>query len=476
MKRKPHIIILGAGPAGLGAAFQLSQRQTAKVTVVEQENVVGGNAASFEISGLHVDYGSHRLHPACDPGILADIKDLLGEDLLNRPRHGRIRLRNRWIHFPLRPLDLLWKMPPGFAAGTAVDLLGKTLSKKSNPKKEGTFASALEEGLGKTICREFYFPYAQKIWGFPPQELSAAQARRRVSAGSIGKMVLKVLSAVPAFKGSGNGRFFYPRRGFGQISERLYQSSKNLGAKFILGAKIESISLAENRVKEISIESDGQVFSERPSYLWSTIPVPNLLNYFRPPPPSPVSRASDNLRYRGMILIYLSLEQAQFTEYDAHYFPEPNIPITRLSEPKNYANLRDPQDKTVLCAELPCSPAEPEWQLTDEKLGRLVLDCLKSVDLPIKVPIQGVTTQRLYQAYPVYQTGYEAYLERIDRWLSQIENLVTFGRQGLFIHDNTHHALHMAYSAANSLNSNGFFDRARWRAYRKTFETFVVED
>ena len=94
---KPHVIILGAGPAGLGAAYKLSRKGLARVTVVEQNEIVGGNAASFEISGIRVDCGSHRLHPTCDPKILADIKELLGEDLLDRPRHGRIRLSNQWI-------------------------------------------------------------------------------------------------------------------------------------------------------------------------------------------------------------------------------------------------------------------------------------------------------------------------------------------------------------------------------------------
>src|SRR5688572_32285972 len=102
----PHIVILGAGPAGLGAAFQLTRRKLARVTLLEQNTWVGGNAGSFELAGMRVDYGSHRLHPACDPEILADIRALLGDDLLDRPRHGRIRLSGKWIHFPLQPFDL----------------------------------------------------------------------------------------------------------------------------------------------------------------------------------------------------------------------------------------------------------------------------------------------------------------------------------------------------------------------------------
>src|SRR5262245_54705249 len=93
------IVVLGAGPAGLGAAYRLARRGFA-VTVLERAPTVGGNAGSFEIDGCRVDYGSHRLHPSCPHAVLADIRALLGADLLERPRHGRIRLRGRWVHFP----------------------------------------------------------------------------------------------------------------------------------------------------------------------------------------------------------------------------------------------------------------------------------------------------------------------------------------------------------------------------------------
>ncbi len=130
MESKPHIVILGAGAAGLGAAYQLSRRGVASVSVIEQSENVGGNAGSFELSGIHVDYGSHRLHPSCDPEILKDLHELLGDDLLDRPRHGRIRLRGRWIHFPLKPLDLVFHLPAGFVTGVVRDLGSKFLGRK----------------------------------------------------------------------------------------------------------------------------------------------------------------------------------------------------------------------------------------------------------------------------------------------------------------------------------------------------------
>ena len=120
------VIVLGAGPAGLAAANGLARRGLS-VHLVEAQAAVGGNAGSFELAGLRVDFGSHRLHPASHPAVFAELRELLGEDLLERPRHGRIRLLGRWIHFPLRPLDLALRVDPRFAAGVGLDLARRLL-------------------------------------------------------------------------------------------------------------------------------------------------------------------------------------------------------------------------------------------------------------------------------------------------------------------------------------------------------------
>lgn len=473
----PSLVILGAGPAGLGAAYQLARRNLARVTVLERNGWVGGNAASFELAGLHVDYGSHRLHSACDPEVLADIRALLGDDLLDRPRHGRIRLRGRWIHFPLKPLDLALKLPPAFALGTAADMARKILPRPAtgvNGRLE-TFATVLEQGLGRTICRDFYFPYARKLWGLEPAELSAIQARRRVSAGSLLKMARKVLSAVPGLKPAGAGRFFYPRRGFGQISAAYHRAAVEAGAEVLLNAPVQRVEQTRGGFT-VRYGQNGQTVPLEADYVWSTIPVTVLARALQPQPPAGLLQAAAGIDYRAMILIYLVLDQPQFTQYDAHYFPETDIRLSRLSEVKNYSAGAQPAGRTVLCAELPCSPADPEWGQSDEDLGRLMVDALGRAGLPVQAPVLQVVVRRLRQAYPIYRQGYEAHFDRLDDWLGQIEGLLTFGRQGLFAHDNTHHALYMAYAAANCLEADGRFNQARWQNYRQIFQTHVVED
>lgn len=177
-----------------------------------------------------------------------------------------------------------------------------------------------------------------------------------------------------------------------------------------------------------------------------------------------------------MILVYLVLGVDQYTEFDAHYFPEQSIPISRLSEPKNYSAAVEPRGATILCAELPSDPGDSYWEMDDKTLGAALRGWLEACGLPRTTAVRSAFTRRLPFAYPVYDRDYEARFNVMDDWIGGVEGLLTFGRQGLFAHDNTHHALAMAYGAADCLDHKGGFDAARWAAHREEFETHVVED
>lgn len=472
---EPHVIVLGGGPAGVGAARELVRRKKARVTLLEGRDHYGGNAGSFQAGGQWVDYGSHRLHPACDPQILADIRELLGADLFDRPRHGRIRLLGKWIHFPLKPMDLFLRLDKAFALGSMRDLGAKHLP--GAPTEGNSFASVLQANLGTTICEHFYFPYAVKIWGAAPEALSAIQARKRVSAGTFTKLARKVMNSVPGFKKPGSGRFFYPREGYGQISTALAAAAQKQGADLRLGWTMKSLEqpASPRSPWRVVAEHAGarQIFEA--DQVWSTLPVTLLARAIDPPPPPEVTSAASQVFYRSMILIYLELPVEQFSEYDAHYFPGADTRITRFSEPKNYSALAEPKGRTVLCAELPCSVKDPWWDMSDEELGHVVARDLSEAGIPLPCKPTNVFTRKLSHAYPIYLTGYEVPFGVLERWVDSQPRLLSYGRQGLFTHDNTHHALAMAYAAADCLEG-AEFNRAKWDEYRKVFATHVVED
>ena len=297
-----------------------------------------------------------------------------------------------------------------------------------------------------------------------------------MSANSAGKLIRKVVSMVPGqAQKNGKGRFWYPRRGFGQISDAYYRGALRFGADVLLNAEVQSLERTETGWT-VYYRKEGQSCGLSVDHVWSTIPVTLLMRYLKPAPPQDFLHSADKIDYRAMILIYLVLKTGQFSEYDAHYFPGADIPISRMSEPKNYSTVDDPAGRTILCAELPCSPDDPEWSFSDDELEKLLLKALATAGIPPQSRVLGVETRRLRFAYPIYTKGYESFFDQVDQWVSRLDRLTSFGRQGLFAHDNTHHALFMAYSAVKCLDDHARFDGNRWLNFRKIFATHVVED
>ena len=175
------------------------------------------------------------------------------------------------------------------------------------------------------------------------------------------------------------------------------------------------------------------------------------------------------------MLVYLVVDRPRWTEYDAHYFPAADNPVARLSEPKNYRDGPDPSDRTVLCAEVPADVGDATWNLTDDDLGSLVREALVRLGLPDPAPV-AVETRRLPRVYPRYRVGFAADLAGLEAWAAGQPRLLTFGRQGLFVPDNTHHALAMGDAAAAALGPDGAFDEGSWVAARDGFRSHVVED
>ena len=224
------------------------------------------------------------------------------------------------------------------------------------------------------------------------------------------------------------------------------------------------------------VELEGEQAPLEADQIFSTIPITRLTGLICPEAPDSVERASKALEFRALLLVYLAIEQDRFTEFDAHYFPESEFPFSRISEPKNYSGSSEPRGRTVLCAELPCDREGSVWARSDRELGERVREGLGRAGLPIRAPVTAVTVRRLPFAYPIYRAGYQQHFETIDRWLASCDGILTFGRQGLYAHDNTHHAIYMAQAAARCLREDGSIDTGAWREERAVFESHVVED
>jgi protoporphyrinogen oxidase len=379
-----------------------------EVMLLEREDHVGGMASSFDVAGVRVDHGSHRLHPSTDPRILAELQRLLGRDLQWRPRNGRIRLEDRWVRFPLSIPDAVRHLPPSFAAGLVRDAVVPRRA------REDTFAEVVRERLGPTMLDRFYAPFARKMWGREPEDLSGEQARRRIGSSSVTAVAAKALRRE-------RPGFWYPRHGFGQLTERLAEAAVDAGVELRLSSEVTSLDLGTDHV-------------------WSTLPLTTLARLAGGP--------DLQLEFRALVLVYMVCDVPRWSPWDAHYLPGAETPATRVSEPKNYRDRpEDAADRTVLCIEIPCQVGDETWE---------------------SPPYDGVAVRRIPAAYPIYPAGFQA-----PSWEPPV---VSFGRGGLFQHDNTHHAMVEGWEAASCLGPGGAWDSARWQAATQRFAAHVVED
>lgn len=461
MTDSADVVVLGGGPAGLMAALRVARRGQS-VTVLEQASAVGGMAGSFDVAGIRVDFGSHRLHPVVAPRLFAELKDLLGNELQVRQRRGRINLDGRWLGFPLQLGDLARNLPKPFLARVAFD----TVSAPLRRSKQATAGDAIAARLGPTVARHFYVPYLTKLWDASPDELSVELADRRVSARSGTAIIRKALRT----RRPGGGQFLYPRRGFGQISEAVADAAVAAGASIRLDTAVAAVRSDSDGIGVTT--AAGDVITGRS--LLSTVPIP-LLARLDDHAPTEVLDAAGRLRHRAMVLAYLIFDVDHLTSFDAHYFPELNTPVSRLSEPKNFRTADDPAGTTVLCAELPCWVDDETWTASAADLAARVIETLTPLGFTFP-PLAGAEVRRIPRCYPVYTGTYAEDLATLEAWAETDPRLLTFGRQGLFAPDNTHHALHMGWEAADALLPDGTVDRPRWDDARASFRSHVVED
>jgi len=486
MAAEADLLVLGAGPAGLAAAWRAA-RHGQSVLVLERAENAGGMAASFEIAGMSVDYGSHRLSPATPPHILADLRTLLGADLQTRYRTGRILLGDRWVTYPFKPRELAKALPRAPRTRVALDALSM-LRPKAPDESEASYADLMRAGFGPTLYQLVYEPYARKLWGVSGDELDADQARRKAGAPTAFAALTR---AVRAGLAGESLAYLYPRRGFGQLTETLADAAIIAGARIALGTTVERVELREegatvtaarseshsaaaDRVGRRSAEPWTNGGTVRARHVFSTLPLPQLARLLVPSAPYEALAAASELRFRALLLVYAVHEGGRWSGHDVHYLPSPAAPVTRISEPANHRiNPDDPSDRSVICFEIPCQVGDELWSADERQLADLVQQTVRACALP-PLRLAWVQVKRLRHGYPVHHAGYRDHLAALESWINTLPRLTTLGRQGLFTPDNVHHALDMGYQAADALGTDAF-DHERWQASRREFTAHLIE-
>jgi protoporphyrinogen oxidase len=447
--------ILGAGPAGLTAAYTLARRGVA-AEVFEADSVVGGLARTVVHNGFRFDLGGHRFFTKIGP-IDRLWNDMLGDDFLTRPRLSRIYFNGKFFDYPLRGKDVVARLG-------VIESLRCLLSyavAKLRPAKQPpeTFEQWVTSRFGKRLYEAFFRSYTQKVWGLPGSEIRSQWAAQRIKDFSLATAVRAMLGLNRRRVTTLIEEFKYPRLGPGQMWEAFREASEAAGIPVHLEHRCVGIHHAEGRVESVVVERKGE--GERVvavDSVISTMPLNELVRALDPPAPPEVRDAADHLRYRSLCLVALMTTQTEPFPDNWIYLHDPSVRAGRVQNFGAWSAGMVTPGTTCLGVEYFCFEGDELWEMPEAEAIQLAKDELASIGLLDPALVSGGARVRVPRAYPVYDGGYEDAVAQIRDYLTGFTNLQTCGRNGLHRYNNQDHSMWTAILAALNVADGASYD------------------
>lgn len=443
---KNSIIIIGAGPAGLAAALALV-RQGMRPVVLEASGTVGGIARTETFKGFRFDIGGHRFFTRNEK-ILSLWQEMLGENLLRVKRSSRIYYKGRFFKYPLEIGDALVKI--GFYEGLLV--LASYLKFQVLPHKtEDTIEQWVENRFGRYLYRIFFQTYTEKIWGISCRQIRADWAAQRIKGLSLRTAVANTIFRLENVK-SLIGEFWYPKNGSGMMWQRFCQEIEAGGGSICRDHRVSRIEYCDGFVTGVSGISPAGRFKIPCAHLVSSMPLQSLVKALQPAAPNAVAEAAGGLAFRALIMVFLIVRRKNLFPHQWIYVHSPEVRTGRIQNFKNWSpNMVPNPAVTGVGLEYFCGAGDEFWNTPDTELAELARDELCRLGLADKDDIADHFVVRQPNAYPVYDDGYQERLLTIRRHLSDISNLQTIGRSGLFRYNNMDHSMQTGFLAAEQI-------------------------
>src|SRR3989338_6497918 len=452
------IIILGAGCAGLCAARRLQTRGH-KVLLIEAEDHVGGLAGGIRIQGNIYEYGTNVFHTT-DPQILADVKELMGADLIPYHRTIQIKFLGNYFQFPLSISDVIFKLPFSTVLRAALSFVLRAVEVWICRPKIETAETVLQRYYGDVLYKIFFKDYIQRVWGIAPAEFSPSFARERIPRFNILEVAEKAWALLSRHLGSGHavrtegyvekvaGDLYTTRQGFSLITQKMADRITAGGGKILLQTKAVVIRREGQRVTGVRAVQEGKENMLDCEAVINTLPINEIALAFTPGLGVEVEEQARKLRFRAIVFIGIKVRRTRILRASFMYFREHSF--NRITDLSYFGFKIEPQGSTLLVAEIACDPADRLW--TDEAMVKeaVVADLLRE-DILTRDEIEEMHVFRAQHAHPMYTLGYERALSVLLEEFGKFHNFETAGRQGRFQYINTHVAMKMGYEAADRL-------------------------
>lgn len=499
---KKKALIIGAGPAGLTAAYELLQRTDIEVIVLEKSTYMGGISRTVNYKGNRIDIGGHRFFSKSDRvmkwwqnilplqkleskqetityqgksrTISADAAMLDPEYnnnvMLLRKRISHIYFNRTFFDYPLKiNFDTLAKL--GFKRTLQIGLsYVKSLIRPIRPEKN--LQDFFINRFGQVLYETFFKSYTEKVWGVSCNKISAEWGAQRVQELSIIKAILHNIKQFFMPKKDDIAQketvttlieqFLYPKYGPGQMWEEVAKRVKERGGKIVTNCEVIKMYATNHRIISVEVYNaqTGQTELFESDYIFSTMPIQDLVNSLQLTVPEHVKKISDGLQYRDFITVGLLLDRLKVAKQNQNlednwiYIQETDVHVGRVQIFNNWSPymVADPS-KVWIGLEYFCYKNDDIWNLSDNKMIELAQHELDKIGIIDKKNVLDAVVIRMEKTYPAYFGTYE-HFDVLREYLDDFENLFLIGRNGMHKYNNQDHSMLTAMTAVDNIVNN----------------------
>jgi len=445
--RGKKIAIIGAGPAGLTAAYCLSKNGQ-NVDVYEASDAVGGMCKTLELWDQLVDLGPHRFFSQ-DKKINELWLEVVGKDYKLVDRLTRIYYKGKFFQYPLKATDALQKLG---AVEVVRSMQSYFKTRVSPPHNDNSFEYWVTSRFGKRLFEIFFKSYSEKLWGIPCNELDADFAAQRIKKFSLSEAVKHAFTRSKNKHKTLVSKFAYPVKGTGMVYEKMKDAIISKGSNIHLSTPAKSVSLDANGVVNGLYTLDGAFYEY--DIVLSSMPLTLMVKQL-PTASDEVKAAVDKLKFRNTILVYLHVEGTHLFPDNWLYVQEPDVQMGRITNFCNWIpDINKNSNNTILTLEYWCYNEDDIWTASDETLTKLATKEIKKTGLLQGHKVIDSYIHRVPRCYPVYHKGYKEALAPVIDYLKSVPNLHCIGRYGAFKYNNQDHSILMGIMAAENILNN----------------------
>ncbi len=442
-KTKKKVVIIGAGPAGLTAAYQLCKEGVESV-VLEKDDVIGGISRTVNYKGYLFDIGGHRFFTKVKA--VDDMwREVLGDEkFLRRSRLSRIYYNKKFFFYPLKAANALL----GLGIWNSFMMLTSYMKAQVFPtKREVSFEDWISNRFGKRLYNTFFKTYTEKVWGIPCDKISADWAAQRIKGLSLISTIKNaLLSSQPTQKSEVIktliDAFDYPEKGPGQMWETVADKIQGQGSELKMRSSVEGIVCEDGRVAALELDIDGKRETVPGTDFISSMPIRELVHKLKPAPPDEVIEAANKLGYRDFLTVSLVVNKADLFQDNWIYIHDPDVKVGRIQNFKNWSPYMVPDPaKTCLGLEYFCFEGDGLWTMSDKDLVELGSKELSILGLVDPNDVEDGAVVRMPKAYPVYDDVYADAVNTIREYVESLGNLYLVGRNGMHKYNNQDHSM-----------------------------------